>query len=241
MNRARLKVIIISLASAISLSSNALLPQERTIIDVIAVEYPPFTSAHMATNGLSFEVLNLAAKHLSYTWKPTFYPPKRALRMIEDGNWCASFYPATQSKDHHIVDLHDEKFSISLVRKKQNTDFQWKQLSEFQGQSVALLRTSMDSLFAKQFIAAGIEMIFVETVDASLKMLQHGRVDFAMYDSFSFAMLDSDRSSELQFASTALIEMPVRMFINKKCLNVERLNLQPVKGRLNKKGSIKID
>lgn len=237
----RFKVLITSLTFMLGTNANALLPQERKVIDVIAVEYPPFTSAQMATNGLSFEVLNIATKHLSYTWKPVFYPPKRALKMIKDGNWCASFYPANQSKDHHLVDLHDEKFSISLVRKKQNAGFRWKELSEFTGQSVALLRTNKDSAFVKQFIEAGITPIFVETIDASLKMVEHGRVDFAMYDSISFALLDDADSSELQFASTSLIEMPVRMFINKKCLNVERLNLQPVKGMLNKKGSIKID
>jgi len=231
----RFKILIASLILVIGTSASALLPQERTVIDVIAVEYPPFTSAQMSTNGLSFEVLNIAASHLNYTWKPVFYPPKRALKMIREGNWCASFYPATQSKDHHLVNLHEEKFSISLIRKKRNTEFKWKHLSEFKGQSVALLRTSKDSDFAKQFIEAGIAMIFVETVDASLKMVEHGRVDFAMYDSFSFTLLDSTESSELQFAATSLIDMPVRMFINKKCLNVERLNLQPVQGSLNKK------
>jgi len=231
----RFKILTASLTVVLGTSANALLPQERKVIDVIAVEYPPFTSAQMATNGLSFEVLNIAAKHLSYTWKPVFYPPKRALKMINDGNWCASFYPANQSKDHHLVDLHDEKFSISLVRKKQNADFKWKELSEFTGRSVALLRTNKDSAFAKQFIEAGITTIFVETIDASLKMVEHGRVDFAMYDSFSFALLDDADSSELQFASTSLIDMPVRIFINKKCLNVDLLNLQPVTGSLNKK------
>lgn len=233
--KTRCKILISSLAILASSSSIALLPQELKVVDVIAVEYPPFTSAKMQTNGLSFEILNRAAKHLEYTWKPVFYPPKRALKMIQGGNWCASFYPANTYKDHHVVDLHKEEFQISLVRRKVNTPFRWKQLSEHKGKTVALLRTNEDSTFARQFIEAGITVMFVETISASLKMVEHGRVDFAMYDSFSFGLLEDEQKSALQFASTSLLKMPVRMFINKNCLNVDRLSLQPVNSSLYEK------
>lgn len=198
-------------------SSWPLRAQYRSI-DVLAVEYPPFTTITHPQGGLAFELLEPTIPQLQ--WKPLFVPPKRAYASIDSGHWCASFYPAHKPSDYFTVVLSHQPIKIRLVRRLQTSSFGWTQLSELAGKSVALLRTGESSAFVQQFDDAEIRIAYVESVQAGLQMVLLNRVDMAMLDDISFAGLEHDNKSKLQMSENTLLETPITLFVNKACLDV---------------------
>ncbi|MBT1064588.1 transporter substrate-binding domain-containing protein [Bowmanella sp. Y26] len=186
-------------------------------IEVLAVEYPPFTTITHPQGGLAFELLESAIPQRQ--WKPLFVPPKRAYASIDSGHWCASFYPANKTSDYFTVELSQQPIKIRLVRLSQTSSFGWTQLSELAGKSLALLRTGESSEFVQQFEDAEIPIVYVESVQAGLQMVLLNRVYMAMLDDISFAGLERDNKAKLQMSENTLLETPITLFVNKACLD----------------------
>lgn len=190
---------------------------QAKVIDVIALEYPPFTTLTKATGGISFELLSQNTDINEHNWRPYFLPPKRAYKTIKSAAWCASFYP-TEMVPHYIqYQLSEQSVSIGLVRLKQDIPFQWQDLAELSGKSVAILSTDANSKFARQFAQAGVIRAEVQTVQAGVQMVLLGRVDFAMLDDFSFAALASKNKSKLQFSQSSLLTTKLSLYVNPEC------------------------
>jgi polar amino acid transport system substrate-binding protein len=190
------------------------------IIDVIAVEYPPFTSSSIKHGGILFELLHKVTTNEKLQWSPFIVPPSRAEQLISSNNWCASFYPITRENiSFEQYKLSDELVKLGLFRGKLESEFQWSNLDELQGKSISLLRTSEKSAFAQQFISAGLKVVFVENVDIALKMLLKQRVDYAFgdKDAVSRSTLSTREKEKLQFSKNILLEMQVSIFINPDC------------------------
>jgi polar amino acid transport system substrate-binding protein len=184
-------------------------------VDVLAVEYPPFTSHRDPHGGLALQILRSA--YPQTTFKPVFLPPKRAYTQIKSGNWCLSFYPAPQGVVAESIVLSKNQLVIGLVRLQQPTPFRWTLLSELHGQTVAMLRTGEDSAFSQQFSSGGLQVVYAETVRQALALVLRGRADLAMFDSFNFARLEPAEKARLQFSENHLVQTPIRLFSNPHC------------------------
>lgn len=208
----------ILLATLILSSSNTIANSESpTRVDVLAIEYHPFTTIKEATGGIAFELLNRKTKSSNIKWRPEFVPPKRAYQMINEQDWCASFYPIPDTQASNILELSDYSVAIGLVRKKQNTRFNWQTLGEFSGQSIALLRTGQDSPFAQQFVNSELNIVFVDSIYAAVQMVVLGRVELAMFDNYSFNQLEVNTRADLQFSETSLMKTQVKLYTNPNC------------------------
>ncbi|GGO64693.1 hypothetical protein [Bowmanella pacifica] len=200
------------------LTSTTLAVAQHQTFEVLAVEYPPFTTPAHPKGGLAFELLENANQDV--TWKPLFVPPRRAYAIIDSGHWCASFYPSHKPQTHISIELSDQPIKIGLVRQKQPGKFSWADLNEFTGKSVALLRTKDSSAFVQQFQQAGLRPVFVESVQAGLQMVLLNRVDMAMLDDTSFAALSQSDKAKLQISAKWLLETPITLYVNRACLDV---------------------
>lgn len=183
--------------------------------DVLAVEYPPFTTINKNNYGLSFELLAEAFPEQKFT--PEFLPPKRALKRISNGDWCLSFYPATHISTFEIIKLSVNKVKIGLIKKRDIGDFTWERLEEMSGASVALLRSSYKSVFVKQFTNANLKVIYVESIKQGVELVKKGRVKFSMFDNYNYENLSKSDKEQLQFSDTYLIETPILLFVNPDC------------------------
>ena len=190
-------------------------PLAATRFDVLAVEYPPFTTSKMADGGLAFQVLRQAFP--DYRFKPMFVPPKRAYTMMQQGHWCLSFYPSPAGMPSNKIVLSEHQIVIGVIRLRQDSPLKWQQLSEFSGLRVALLRSGDNSPFATQFTQAGLQITYTETTQQSLDLLLRKRVDLAMYDDYNFNKLPTKTRDLLQFSDNHLLQTPVTLFTNPSC------------------------
>ena len=187
--------------------------------EVVAIEYPPFTTITEQAGGIAFELLEnrQAAKNLAL--KPLFLPPARAARYLRENEWCSTFYPPPENDDFIKYQLSEKNVHVGLLRLKQTDDFTWTSLSQLKGQSAAILRTSVDSEFTQRFTDAGIEVTFAESPQAIIIMVLLSRVDFGLADSWSFERLESESKAKLQFSKTSLIELPVTLYVHNRCVD----------------------
>ena len=189
--------------------------------EVIAIEYPPYTSENEANNGLSFEALNQYFKQQAIHFSPLFLPPARAALYLSSDRWCLSFYPPIEQKKFPVFDLDDFSIKLGLVRKTQLTPFSWQSLSELSGRKVAMLRSNekrSDSI--KQFLNANIELINVESVSQGLQLLEKERVDYVFSDFAGGQYIMKQLGLHLadyQFSQTLLLETNIKVWHNPKC------------------------
>ncbi|QOL26332.1 transporter substrate-binding domain-containing protein [Thalassotalea sp. LPB0316] len=194
------------------------LAAETFSLEVVAVEYPPFTTLNNKSGGIAFELLESRLANSHVTASPLFLPPARAARYLSEGPWCASFYPIRNTNDYKSFALSQEKVKIGLVRLKQQGDFAWTALEQLKGQTVALLRTSDNSTFLQEFENAGIEVAFAESPQAIVMMVLLSRVDLGLADSWSFESLEAENKAKLQFSTTSLFETPITLHVHDRCI-----------------------
>lgn len=194
-------------------------------IKVLATEYPPFTTNHAPDNGICFRYLNMfLQKELGgVEFEAIFVPPARAQMLVDGGAHCISFYPPSKvDKDYGFFPLGDgERVKLGLIRKRQSGAFEWDNLSELSGSSVAMLRRTDDSRMRESFIENGVSVVSVETVLQGVRMLEKGRVDYAFGDdlSLSYFSAHEGRSFEhLQFSVSYLQEVQIGFFYRKDCI-----------------------
>jgi len=184
-------------------------------IAVLAVDYPPFTSPSSANNGVAFTLLQQRTTNTSIHWVPRYAPPARIAQLIKDDKWCASFYPVNDDIESEKIELSKSLVTVGLVRMASNAQsFEWEDLSELSGHSVALLRTSHESDFYTQFLDAGLEIVEVESVQAGVDMVLKARVDFSMTDNIS---IELNQYPTLQFSRTPLLTTAITLFTNPSC------------------------
>ncbi len=177
-------------------------------IEVIAVEYPPFTSQEINDFGISFVYLEkYAKKNFKVAISPLFVPPARAQKIVGSQKWCLSFYPPKPGyKNAKFEPLSKDIVSFGLYRlkpSKPSEPFKWQNLSELKGKYLAILRSNKNSAFYHQFSDAGLKLIFVETTEKGLSLLLHKRVDLAFGDS---QMLEQNQLGKLNEGKLQLSE-----------------------------------
>lgn len=185
--------------------------------DILAVEYPPFSSEIMPSGGLVFQLLSARLGN-SVRFKPVFVPPARAAQMIKADNWCATFYPPSDDVVSEKWPLTEHTVKIGLYRLKQESPFSWQNLSELTG-VVALLRTREHSPFSQQFIDAGFDIVWIEEPSQGIELLLKGRVDYSIGDDMlgNRGRTYNTFWSGVQFSDTVLFETPVMLYTNPSC------------------------
>lgn len=184
-------------------------------VDVLAVEYPPFTSRAESNGGLAFSMLQAAYPDLSF--KPLWVPPKRAYQMMQNNQWCMSFYPAPEGITAQKIQLSTNQVTIGLIRLRKPEPFSWHDLIELQGNTIAVLRTGKNSKFARQFLDVGIQLIETETIQQAAELVLLQRVNIAIFDNFNFSHLPPETREKLQFSATYLLQMPISIYTNPNC------------------------
>jgi polar amino acid transport system substrate-binding protein len=194
---------------------------ERLNIDVIAVNYPPYTSPSAVDYGSSFSLLTkYAQSHLRVSLTPMFLPPARANRVIKDGHWCLSFYPpSNDNKLARFVPLSDDIVSIGFYRLKKEDRFHWAKLEELSGKMVALLRANAIGKLHQRFIDAGMQLVYVESIEQGLELVLKNRVDYAFGDNLSLpeTHFSEDEKRKLQFSESSFYTTKIGFFYNSKC------------------------
>ncbi|MCW8332389.1 transporter substrate-binding domain-containing protein [Vibrio paucivorans] len=189
---------------------------------VVAIDYPPFTSPDLEDGGIAFRLLKEKLSHVDSSMLiPIFLPPKRALQTLENPGWCMSFYPPPKSQRSQFVSLSNQVVQLGLFRIKQTGVFSWQSLSEFSGQSVALIRTDLEGPFAKQFIQAGMEVMLVDNLEVGLELLLKQRVDYTFGDKqFLNEVQQSNPTKDLssvEFSSTYILETQIGVYVEPRC------------------------
>jgi polar amino acid transport system substrate-binding protein len=187
------------------------------VFEVLAVEYPPFTSSRIGDGGLAFQILQQAFPE--YRFKPYLVPPKRAYQMMQNGQWCMSFYPSSEGMVSHKIVLSEHQIGIGLIRSRQPESFKWGKLDDLAGLRVALLRSGDGSAFANKFNQAGLLITYTETIQQSIDLMLRKRVDLAMYDDYNYKQLPAALQQQIQFSETMLLQTPVTLFTNPNCHN----------------------
>lgn len=196
--------------------------QSNKPIDVISVEYPPFTTTTASDFGISHRLLDQFAKQYFKTQiRPVFLPPARAQFEIAKGNWCLSFYPPDVGhQESAFVQLSDEAIKLGMYRIHRTGPFTWQHLTEFAGKSVAMLRSdNKRHHLSLPMVEAGMKITNVKTVEQGLRLLLLGRVDYAFGDNTSLDYLNfSDNEKvQLQFSAVSLSETNPGFFYNFAC------------------------
>jgi len=205
------------LLSLILLLSNDIYSQE--LMDVIAVEYPPFSTSQSKTFGSNFILLKqYADTHFKVGYEPYFIPPGRAQLLIEQGEWCISFYPPRKkNKKARFVLLSPEPVKLGLYRLTQNNEFNYTSLSELHG-SVAILRSNVLGSIPKKLEDAGLELVHLNKIEQGIHMLLAGRVDYAFGDNTTIkTYTEINNINKLQFSEVSLHEAEVGFFYNIDC------------------------
>ncbi|WP_100642972.1 hypothetical protein [Alteromonas facilis] len=186
-------------------------------IDVISIEYPPFTTLQREDGGLAFQLLQQKTSDASIKWRPLFVPPARAAKLVHEGNWCASFYPVSNNDNVRSIVLSDSDVRLGLVRKATDHEFAWESLDELEGGILATLRTRVDSPFIQQFTDAGITVVFVESIASAIQMVLLNRVDMALSDDLTFSNMELENKKQLDFSETYLLKTPIVVYLNEGC------------------------
>jgi polar amino acid transport system substrate-binding protein len=205
-----------SLALMLILSWNAC---AQELVKVIAVEYTPFSTTESETFGIVFDHLKpYAETHFKAPYEPYFLPPARAQLVIEQGDWCVSFYPPHKTNENpKFVPLSPEHVKLGLYRLEQATRFNYESLSELSG-SVAMLRSNTLGSTPKMLEDAGLELVHLEKIEQGIHMLLAGRVNYAFGDSSTLkTYAHIDNINKLQFSEIPIYEARIGFFYNTDC------------------------
>ncbi|WP_299791780.1 hypothetical protein [uncultured Shewanella sp.] len=189
-------------------------------LEVIAMDYAPFTSKNSVGNGLAFKLLTDALDG-AVRVEPQFLSAARAHRMVREGEWCASFYPPQKPADEHIlVKLANEPIKLGLYRRWETTSFSWKNLGELAGKRVAYFRALERDGIGLEMTQAGMDIFSVETTRQGIQLLAKGRVDYAFGDNVSGPPLMRELGLDpdyYQFSETVFRDLPVAIWLNLTC------------------------
>ena len=204
-------------------------------IEVIAIEYPPFTSVTMPNNGIAFDLLKERfVDSIELKLIERFFPPARAQKYLSETKvWCLSFYPPSKVEAVNYIPLSSSDLHIGFVAKNSHGLLSWRSLSEFEGKTVAVLRAKAgDGIYGK-LNNHGAVIFPVETVEQGINLLLKGRVEVAVSDNVSFESLQKVKS-ELQhydFSERPFLSLPMGVYLNLHCPNYSLIKpyLQPLR------------
>jgi len=225
----RLPVLICGLLLGFSVNAAAL-----KTIDVITVEYPPYTTPDRADDGLVYRELRdwIADRNLPISLRAHFMPPARANHMVETTDWCLSLYPPSDAIPHEFLQINASSVKIGLVRKREETEFDWDGPDYFRDAKIAILRTKQPSPNWQTYRSAGASFVYVDTKEQGLKMVLRDRVDYAAVDLKGLELFrrSNPAGRTLQFSKRIVEEFPIGIFVSDRCRSILGTSAENEKG-----------
>jgi polar amino acid transport system substrate-binding protein len=192
-------------------------------IEVLGIEYPPFITEAEEHGGICYVLLRDYLSNLGLDYKviPKFVPPARAEVLLNNGRYCLSFYPPRESREKFgFQSLGSGKVALGLIRMRQEAPFEWASLSELEGATVGVLRSSKASPLVQELQAAGAEIVYFDSMLQGIKQLKAGRTDYTFGDQASLDYhVDQAgmNGGDFQMSDTALFEAEIGFFYRKEC------------------------
>lgn len=186
---------------------------------VIAIEYPPFVSQAEPNGGISTGLLKEKLERAGWSYAISFYSPLRAHHETEQQDWLLSFYPPSGDINASAILLGEAKIYYGLFRNKQQGEFAWRDLAELKGKTVATIRSQTTSSGQDQetFLQAGMKVVFIDTIDQAVLMLNSRRIDFLLTaDATGWYYINKNQldAANFEFSSQYFREYPHMIYYN---------------------------
>jgi polar amino acid transport system substrate-binding protein len=193
-------------------------------LDVIAVEYPPYTTPDRADDGLVFQRLRswLASRNLPIKINARFLPPARAQHAVNSSDWCMALYPPSKNTPHLFRKISRTNIVMGFVRRKTSEPFSWDGPTYFKGSRIALLRTLSLSDPWIPYQEAGAKFVFVEAMEQAMIMVLKGRADYAVADSGGLEAFNRSAPADhqLELSSKPVQEFAVGVYLSARCRDI---------------------
>lgn len=186
-------------------------------VEVVAIQYPPFTDPAYPNNGIAFSMLNSALEdNQLIEILPTFLPPARAQAQLLKDDWCLSFYPPRPGFDAEYLPLSDTEVKLGFATL--GAPAKWHDFGYFSGKKVAMLRTFKTSKLQQDLLLSGAEIVEIELIEQGFDLLLKQRVDFAFSDDYSLlAEQLSLQGAKLFFSESIVQSLPIGVHLNVQC------------------------
>lgn len=218
-------------AGFLTLSVSLSVQAEPQKIEVLAIEYPPYSSQAAPDHGLTFRLLKQRLKqHTDAEIIPLFMPPARLHQRIRRNQWCLSFYPPSSAGvEYWRLTLSEQLIRVGLYHRLTDDINRWKSLEQLQGRKVALLRALQRTEFVARFNHLGIIPVYVDSVKQGINMLLRQRVDAALGDDGLKAYLEEIKGNPVPiiFSDNISKEIEVGVYVNNDCWVAELLEAKP--------------
>lgn len=196
-------------------------------IDVLAIEYPPYTSELIRGGGLAFQKLSQSLSNTSpgpsgWVINARFVPPARANYLISTGDWAASFYPPLQpNDDYYWFQLDRGIVELGLFRRKNDNAEPgvWPALDLLEGRVATGRQADLKGAgIVSSLTASKLQIFQVDSLTQGFQMLAKGRVDYVFAEKkagyFIAAQLGIEKES-LEFIDKPLTETRIGLWVNR--------------------------
>ena len=207
-------------------------------IDIIAIEYPPYTSPHLPENGIAFQALTHALKRFpgernELRIQPQFLPPGRASFYVSRGQWSASFYPPKQVEPgYDWIKLDGKLVELGLFRLRYTADpaenaADWPELAAMTGK-VAIGRQANPGGRGLQSVLkdSQLEFVQVDSPEQGFQLLAKGRVDYVFSEKVAGFYIAQGLSTDevvLEFSQKPMFTTYIGLWVNRKRTAGEQL------------------
>lgn len=203
--------------------STSSLAQES--VDVLAVEFPPYTTSSMSGHGIAFEKLRSHPAMTGVDVNAQFSPPTRLGKRILLGDWCLSFYPPRDKNNPTLKKwiLSNEEIRLGFYRLNQQGEFKWDNLSELDGKSIALLSSYSKKGLSGLLYSNGLDVHEVNSLEQGFDLLVKSRVDLVFSDRYSGEFIARKNGYEvenLEFSMSALAIEQFHVWVNLECADL---------------------
>ncbi|MCK6263693.1 hypothetical protein KP803_10455 [Vibrio sp. ZSDE26] len=194
-------------------------------INVLAVEFPPYTTSKLKSDGIAFEKLRSHPAMSDVDVHASFLPPTRIGKQLLERGWCLSFYPPRDKSapDYYKWILSEEVIKLGFYRLTQKGDLEWDDLSELKGYSVAMLSSYSKLGLSGLVYSHGLDVHEINTLDQGFELLTKERVDLLFADKYSGEFIAIEYNYELQdieFSNSFIATEQFHVWLNLSCTDL---------------------
>ena len=201
---------LFGLLSLLSLAISGV-TQAKDKLSVLAIEYPPFTSAKISDDNLSRDLLSNYLKESALEIELKVLPLSRVLKLVNEGKWQASFVPVNDELEQDFCTLtySNDELTYSIISMAEN------QGMALEGAKIATLNSRDGSPYTKLLTDLGLKIVPVNDYHQLFKLLDAGRVQFITgVVSDNQIILPSKKSSEKYVEVKVLSKLPLALYVN---------------------------
>lgn len=151
-----------------------------TDLEILAIEYPPYTDSTMPDHGLSFEILKEAYKGSEFNVIPVFHPPARCeLEFIEGRHPVSLYNHFSFTQYENLEQVLIQRVLLTFFYNREFGELSWETLSDLSGKKNGVLRLGGSSQLRETMESAGLITVELDSLDQIFRLLKMGRIDVA--------------------------------------------------------------